>query len=208
MALVKKGSTPLEPDHRGAPRNQAGLLEQLTEDDPEIRRWAALDLGGYPDSADRLCAQLEQETQAPVREALFTSLIHIGNPTVVKGLLPLLRSDDAALRNGVINALQHFPEAISPYMEAMLRDTDSDYRIFAINVLTNLRHPKTPQWLREVIENDKHINVCATAVDLLTEVGGLETLPALEALPARFNQDPFLRFATEVAIRRIRAENR
>ncbi|CAK0766668.1 HEAT repeat domain-containing protein [Gammaproteobacteria bacterium] len=206
MALIKKGSAPLEANHRSAPRNQAGLVEQLADDNPEVRRWAALDLGEYPDSADQLCAQLERETHAPVREALLTSLIRIGNPTVVKGLLPLLRSDDAALRNGAINALQHFPDAISPYMETMLHDADSDYRIFTINILTNLRHPKTPHWLREVVENDKHINVCATAVDLLAEVGGPEAIPALEALPGRFNQDPFLRFATNVAVRRIRAE--
>ncbi|CAK0757913.1 HEAT repeat domain-containing protein [Gammaproteobacteria bacterium] len=208
MALIKKGTTPLESDHRGAPRGLAGLLEQLADENPEVRRWAALDLGEHPDSAERLCAQLERETQPPVRDALFTSLIHIGGHAVVKGLLPLLRSDDAALRNGAIDALQHLPDAVSPYMESMLRDADSDYRIFAINVLTNLRHPRTPQWLQEVIEQDRHLNVCATALDLLAEVGGTEALPALEALPGRFNQDPFLRFATDLAVRRIRSENR
>ncbi|CAK0744288.1 HEAT repeat domain-containing protein [Gammaproteobacteria bacterium] len=205
MALVKKGISSVVPDQRGGSRDLAGLLEQIDDNSAEVRRWAALDLGDFPDSAARLCTRLEQETQPPVREAIFTSLIRIGGHPVVKGLLPLLRSDDAAIRNGAIDTLQRLPEALAPYMEIMLRDPDSDYRIFAINIMTNLRHPRTPEWLRAVIERDRHINVCAAAVELMAEVGSPEDVAILASLPERFDQDPFLHFATEIAIRRIHA---
>jgi len=205
MALIKKGAGVSLVDQRGTARDYAGLLEQLKDNNPDVRRWAVLDLTQYPESAEHLSECLEHETQNTVREALFTSLIKIGGPTVVKNLIPFLRSDDVVLRNGAIEALQHLPNEVAPYIETMLHDADSDFRIFAVNILADLRHPQTPIWLQEVIAQDCHINVCATAVDLLAEVGGIEVIPALEKLPVRFAQDQFIRFATEVAIRRIRS---
>ncbi|MDQ5908064.1 MAG: hypothetical protein QG599_155 [Pseudomonadota bacterium] len=205
MTLIKKhdatGDAPREFRHQS--RDRAGLLCQLEADAPEQRRWAALDLAAFSDAADALCDRLEQETQTPVREAILTSLIQIGGNPVVCGLMPLLRSEDAALRNQVIEALQQLPEAVSPYIERMLADDDADYRIFAINVLANLRHPQAPAWLQDVIERDDNINACAAAVDGLAEIGTPEAIPALTALPERFADDPFMQFCTQTAIRRI-----
>lgn len=208
MSLVKKNhASSGGADHRHLPRDRAGLLRQLQDASPDIRRWAALDLAAFPDTAEALCARLEQETGLPVREALLTTLIKIGGNAVVKGLMPLLRSEDATLRNEVIEALQQLPEAVSPYMETMLRDPDPDYRIFSINVLANLRHPRAPAWLQAVIERDADINVCASAVDVLAEVGGPETVPALTGLPGRFDNDPFMQFCVQATIRRIQGQD-
>ncbi|MCP5158985.1 MAG: HEAT repeat domain-containing protein [Gammaproteobacteria bacterium] len=206
MSLIKKSqdiSPPVLEENRRTPRDRAGLLSQLENDAPDIRRWAALDLVEFPDTAEVLCAQLAQETQTPVREALLTTLIKIGNPIVVNRLIPLLRSEDAALRNLVIEALQQLPEAVAPHMKEMLRDPDADYRIFSINVLDNLKHPQAPAWLQEVVEKDDNINVCAAAVEVLAEVGSAEVIPALSTLPERFDNDPFMEFCVQTAIRRI-----
>lgn len=206
MTLIKKHDTAASDaprEHRHESRDRAGLLRQLESDAPEHRRWAALDLAAFPDAADALCNRLEQETQTPVREAILTSLIRIGGNAVVCGLMPLLRSDDAALRNEVIEGLQQLPEEVSPYMERMLADEDADYRIFAINVLDNLRHPQAPVWLQTVIERDDNINVCAAAVEVLAEIGAPDAIPALAALPERFGDDPFMQFCTKTAIHRI-----
>lgn len=210
MTLIKKHDAPASdapPEYRHQSRDRAGLLRQLEADAAEQRRWAALDLAAFPDAADALCARLEQETQTAVREAILTTLIQIGGNPVVCGLMPLLRSEDAALRNQVIEALQQLPEAVSPYMERMLVDEDTDYRIFAINVLANLRHPQAPVWLQGVIERDDNINACAAAVEGLAEIGTPEALPALAALPKRFADDPFMQFCTQTAIRRIQGHD-
>jgi hypothetical protein len=58
-------------------------------------------------------------------------------------------------------------------------------------------------WLREVIENDAHVNVCATAVDLLGEVGSQEALGSLQQLKLRFAAEPYIQFAADLAIKRI-----
>jgi HEAT repeat protein len=203
MALIKKPHAPHEGDSRRLPRDRAGLLQQLSDESTEIRRWAALDLAAFPDAVEALCAHLQQETQPPVREAMLTALIEIGGDAVVLRLMPLLRSEDAAIRNPVIEVLQQLPDAVAPHIETMLQDPDPDYRIFAVNVLSNLRHPQTPGWLQAVIERDADFNVCATVVEVLAEVGTPEAIPALRALPGRFSDEPFMQFCVDAAIRRI-----
>lgn len=209
MALIKKThiSPPSGTEVRRLLRDRAGLLRQLGDEAADVRRWAALDLAAFPDTVETICAHLARETQPAVREAMITALIKIGGNAVVVGLMPLLRSEDAALRNEAIEALQQLPDAVSPYVETMLQDADPDYRIFAINVLGDLSHPQAPAWLRGVVERDADCNVCATAVDALAEVGAPEVIPALHALADRFGDEPFMQFCVQAAVRRIRGDD-
>ena len=88
-------------------------------------------------------------------------------------------------------------------MQSLLRDPDSDVRIFAVNILESLRHPEVEYWLVDVIVQDPQVNVCATAVDLLGEVGSRDALQSLMDLKARFEGEPYIQFAADLAIRRI-----
>ncbi|WP_438404763.1 HEAT repeat domain-containing protein, partial [Aeromonas hydrophila] len=81
---------------------------------------------------------------------------------------------------------------------------DADVRIFAINVLESLQHPNVEQWLLDVISQDPHVNVCATALDLLAEVGTVAAVAPLQALQQRFSDEPFMHFAIDVALTRIK----
>ncbi len=201
MALVKKKA---QKQAAVVVKDYATLLDDLADDVPAVRRRAALDLGAVAAAAEPLCARLTVESDKAVREAMVTSLIRIGNEQAVQGLLPLLRSEDAGLRNDVIEALQQMPGSVGPFMEAMLTDADTDVRIFAVNILEALRHADSRRWLEEVIARDPHINVCATAVDLLAEVGTPESLPTLQTLLERFGREPYIRFAVDTAVSRIR----
>lgn len=178
---------------------------QLGSTDAAMRRSAARELAEWPDAAGELLAQLADEGEASVREAILTSLSRIGGDTVVDGVLDYLRSDDAAMRNDVIELLKTQPGAVAQHMERLLGDDDPDVRIFAVNVLESLRHEKVVDWLIAVIERDPHVNVCATAVDLLAEVGDVRAVEPLRRLRTRLGADAFIAFAVDTALKKVSA---
>mgnify|MGYP001104897016 CR=1 FL=1 len=205
MALVKRKQNGLAPpvDRRSRSRDLSGLLESLQSEDPTVRRWAARDLASHPEATEALFQQLMVEKAPSVREAIFTSLTLIGTEKVVEGLIELLRSDDASLRNEAVEAMKNLPDVVSPVIDSLLADPDSDVRIFAINVLESLKHPNVERWLIEVLEDEEHVNVCATAIDLLGEVGSEMAIPVLKRVKKRFPDEPFIQFAVDLALKRI-----
>lgn len=182
----------------------SALLGQLDAAEPTARRRAARDLAAYPAAVDDLARRLMMEDDDAVRETIFTALIEIGDDAAAQALTPLLRSEDVRLRNGAVEALQQLPDQTAPLIVALLEDPDSDVRIFAVNVVDALRHPQTKTWLHKVIRMESHVNVLGAAVEALAEIGSPDMVGDLEALAARYPDEPFLRFAVKTAIRRIR----
>jgi len=204
MPIVKHGKPNIIGTHeREQPRDLAGLLAELEHESPIARRWAARDLAEHEESSDALIARLTCEADPSVRDAILTALTHLGNTRAVLGLVECLRSEDAALRNEAIEAMKRLPEAVAPIMNSLLADEDSDVRIFAVNILESLCHPQVETWLIGVIEQDDHINVCGTAVDLLGEVGTPVSQSALIHLKAKFPDEPYICFAVDLALKRI-----
>jgi HEAT repeat protein len=213
MALKKsaaptRGATALRPvAPRNYPRDTEGLIAQLADADPTVRRWGARDLAAHPQAAAVLCARLAEETDASVRAVIFSSAALLGKgpagSVVVDALLPLLRSEDPALRNGAIEVLAGQPDAVAPHIEKLLADADTDVRIFSVNLLGDLRHANVPQWLAQVLVHESNVNVVGAALEVLAEVGTPALLPALRAAAQRFADDAYIGFAIELATRRI-----
>lgn len=200
--------------HEDAPRPRARrkgkracaeLLRQLEGGDAGERRWAARDLADCPDASPALLDRLLREPDVSVREVILSSLVGFGDPDSVRGLVECLRSEDVVLRNEAIEAMKEIPSGVAPLMDALLADPDSDVRVFAVNVLESLRHTGVEQWLLHVIEHDPHVNVCATAVDLLGEVGTVAAREPLLRLKARFAEVDYIQFAADLALQRLTA---
>lgn len=207
MGLKKSQDLPItSQDERRLARDLAGLLTALADSDPLARRWAARDLAQHPDAAPALVERLSVESEPSVTQVILTSLTLIGDETAVAGLSECLRSEDAMLRNAAIEAMKQLPDEVAPWMGRLLEDPDPDVRIFAVDVLESLRHPQVEEWLIRVITQDAHVNVCATAVDLLGEVGSERAKPALLALKQRFAAEPYIQFAADLALKRIDAD--
>lgn len=203
MALVKAGSRAERTGNdRKEVRDRAGLIAQLGDPAPDVRRWAAGDLAAHADAAPLLCERLAAETDPGVTGALLTSLVLIGTEDAFRGLLPLLRSDDAALRNAAFEALQLMPEAGTAHIRTLLGDPDRDIRIYAVNLVATLRQ-SAAESLLEVLRQDDDPNVCAAAVEALARIGTADMVPALRALLDRFPDQPFLDFAVRIAIRQL-----
>jgi HEAT repeat protein len=206
MPFIKQQTAEtIEQCERKQGRDCASLERQLSDPSPAARRWAARDLVECPDASAALIEQLLREDDVSVREIILTTLTKLGDEEAVAGLVNCLRSEDASLRNEAIEAMKLLPDEVAPIMGQLLKDDDPDVRIFAVNVLESLRHEQVEEWLNEVIENDAHVNVCATAVDLLGEVGTSYSWDALKKLKVRFPDEPYIRFATDLALKRISA---
>jgi HEAT repeat protein len=204
MAFIKKQTNEtVTQDERKQKRDCSDLLVELSDANPTARRWAARDLIDCPDCVSVLVEQLKIEPELSVREVILTTLTRLGDPAAVAGLVDCLRSEDAALRNEAVEAMKQLPDEVAPIMLGLLADADPDVRIFAVNVLESLCHPEVESWLIEVIERDAHVNVCATAVDLLGEVGTPAALGSLERFKARFADEPYIQFAADLALKRI-----
>lgn len=205
MGIVKRHQSRIaEQNERIRSRDLVGLQVELADKEPAARRWAARDMAEYPASAELLISRLALENDSSVREAILLSLTKIGTPQAVQGLVSCLRTDDVELRNEAIEVMKNLPEAVAPIMTGLLVDVDSDVRIFAVNILESLRHPDVEAWLVTVISEDTHVNVCATAVDLLGEVGSERALEPLALLKSRFPDEPYITFAADLALKRIR----
>ncbi len=203
MAFIKKTSPPTPAaEDREMVRDCAGLIEQLTNADPAIRRWAARDLMSFPQATAALAARIQAEEELSVREVILTTLTRLGGPIAVAGLVECLRSEDAQVRYEAIASMKALPNEVAPIMDGLLLDTDPDVRIMAVNILESLRHPKVEEWLISVIDRDQAVNVCGTAVDLLGELGSPISHDALERLKLRFSDEPYIQFAAELALKR------
>ncbi len=180
------------------------LLVQIYDPDPRVRRLAIRDLAMHSSSVPVLCDFIQQEEELSVQEAIFSTLLEIGNEEVVTNLIPLLKSDDASIRNSVVELMQQLPMIVIPFIEDLLNDSDSDIRILTLNILRDLIHPKTHVWLLKVIQKEENVNVVGTAVDCLAEIGKPNMIPELQALKNRFEDEPYITFAVDTAIHRIK----
>ena len=207
MAFIKSQTAqPVAEDERDQARDCASLMAKLDDDKPTARRWAARDLTDCPTASAALVNRLLREQDASVREVILSTLTSLGDEVAVAGLVGCLRSEDVALRNEAIEAMKQLPDEVAPIMLGLLADASPDVRIFAVNILESLRHPEVEAWLIGVIENDPQLNVCATAVDLLGEVGSMEATAPLKRLKARYAGEPYIQFAADLALKRIAVE--
>ncbi len=207
MALLKRraaGAAAADP--ADAPRPLAELLAALrTGGTPTGRREAALELAATPEAVAELAAALGAEDDRSVREAIVAALAAIGTEPAAAGLAGFLRSEDAQLRNAAIGALQEMGTAAAAHVERLLGSPDPDARIFAVNVLEALRHPRARDWLLSALERDPEVNVGLAAVEALAQSGGPEDAAALRAFAARFPNEPVVGFAVDLACRRVAA---
>lgn len=180
------------------------LLESQNEDE---RRLAARSLSKYPVATPALLNALAREKSVRVNVTILVSLQCIGGHRVLEGLLPYLRSDNGILKNGVIEILQGMPKGISMYVHKLISDPEPDVRILALDILQTIEHPDTSKWLHKVIVQDNHVNVVATAIDRLSELGNAKYKPIIEGAKKRFPKEAYIDFVVNLAIKRLSKEN-
>lgn len=202
MPLIRKDAETAK-----APDASVGA-EGLKSADSDTRWSAARHLAKDPAAAAALGAALGAETDPRVREALFTSLAHIHTADAVAVILPFIRSPDAAVRAGALDALNAMPGAVESHLPGLLADPDPDVRLLVCDIVRRLPSTVATRFLCELLDRETLANVCGAAVEALSEVGDETALPFLARSAERFAAEPFLVFSIKAVCNRIAGDGR
>jgi HEAT repeat protein len=203
MPLVRKptGQSP-------APASDASaVLGNLVRGDADERWAAARAAADVPGAVMPSAAALRHEGDSRVREAMFTSLARIGTSESADLLISFLRSESANLRAGALDALRIMMGKMPELLPRLLGDRDMDIRILSCELARALPSPEATALLCALLRGEQEVNVCAAAIDVLTEVGEPAALPVLAACAQRFPDNQFLAFAIRTASERINSQH-
>jgi hypothetical protein len=204
MPLIRK---PAGATAASAPSSEVEVLKALGSGEADERWAAARAAFAFPGAAGALATAVRCEVDSRVREAMFTSLARMASPESIDAMLAFLRSDDAALRAGALDALRSQAQAVRVHLPGLLNDEDSDVRLLSCELARTLPGDEATRVLSDLLLREKEANVCAAAIDVLAEAGRPEALPALAQCEARFSSTQFLTFAIKIARRRILSQS-
>lgn len=205
MGLLKAGKTAETAAHDTMAA--AGVTEEaprLDHPDAALRRRAVQALAGDTAQIATLVDVLRHEDTNAVRQAAFVALAGMNSADAAEGVAELLADADPALRNGALETLATMPEHAGDLLEPLGRHADPDVRIFAVLLAAELDHLDTAGWLITLAHAETDANVCSNLAEALGGSGNPGAIPVLEAIAARFSDEPFLGFAVETAIHRLR----
>jgi len=206
MPLVRKPAG-ASPAADSVLASTASVPVGLASGNPEERWAAARAATAASEDIAALAAAVREEKDARVREAIFMGLARVGTPECAERLIELLRGDSASLRTGALDALRILIGNLPALLPRLLGDADADVRILSCELARGFPADQATKVLCDLLAGETQVNVCAAAIDVLTEVGNVAALPVLTACEQRFPHEPFLAFAIKVAIDRIASES-
>lgn len=171
------------------------LISQLTAEDLEVRRSAAVALGRIGD-AKAVPALINALTDQSVAIDAANALARIGDPRAVDGLLSLIGDDDASTRQAAVGALNSLAlPSLSERIIPLLNDSDSNVREAAVKIAGYFGYPNAAGALVELSHDPNERVRCAVvehlpfiederAFDVLVQALKQET-PAVRAAAAR-----------------------
>lgn len=143
------------------------LISDLSSEDEKTRAFAAEDIACDEvwEGVGPMIARLEIEPSRYVREVIVSSLKMLSGPKLVNQLIPCLRSDDAFVRNSIIDILALQGEESLEALRGPLQDADKDTRKFALDVLVQIGSSAAALIAEAMADPD--INNVITAVEYL-----------------------------------------
>jgi HEAT repeat protein len=203
MPLVRKPK-----DHAPIAKPDASEVLRLLASPSTDERWAAARSAASVDGGiAALAAALPAEQDPRVREAIFTTLARHGTAESAEAVIGLLRSDSANLRTGALDALRIMAGRTPELLPRLLSDGDADVRLLSCELARSLPGDEATRLLCVVLAAEQEINVCASVVEVLAEVGSADALGPLAECARRFGDSPFIQFAIRIAADRIRSQS-
>lgn len=181
------------------------ILQRLAGDDSEDIRAAAFDAGDSALAAavDLLVKHI-QSGNLGVQEAAEYALRQIRGSAAVAAVAPLLRSEDASVRNSAMDILREIGSDDMKTMAALLHDPDPDVRIFIADILGTSKQRVAVSLLSDALLNDPEVNVRYQAGVSLGTLGFPE---ADKPLSKALEDEEWVQFAAIEGLARLRADS-
>ncbi|WP_028571539.1 HEAT repeat domain-containing protein [Desulfonatronum lacustre] len=181
------------------------IIERFQVKDPEALREAAQDAGDYGcEEAIPGLITLLQNPNLGVQEAADLALRQLGGGEAVRGLCPLLRAEDAQVRNLAMDILREVGNLDINTIVALLSDDDVDIRIFASDILGSTRNILGVPHLCQALLHDPEVNVRYQAAVSLGSLGFAE---AVQCLNQALSDEEWVQFSVIEALLKIRDES-
>ncbi len=183
----------------------APVLRQLMSEDSEEVREAAFEAGELRlvSAVDLLAGHIQSENLG-IQEAAEFALRRIRGAAAVAAVAPLLRSDNASVRNSAMDILREIGADDMKALNLLLHDDDPDIRIFAADILGTSGKTLAVSMLSETLLHDEEVNVRYQAGISLGELGFAE---AAEALSKALKDEEWVQFAAIEALAKIKADS-
>ena len=118
-------------------------------------------------------------------------------------ILKILKSSNAYLRSKAITFLQDSGELAKAFISKLLKDLNRDIRIFAVNILGDVKYEDSRELLLNIVKNDEDINVVMSAVDYLGEIGESKDIEFLLDIKNKFPDEPYVDFGVDLVVSKI-----
>lgn len=191
-------------EHHFQPDPQT-ILRDLQSEDTDIIRQAAFEAGDnrLESAVEQLCA-LVQRSNIGVQEAAEYALRKIRGTRTIESMLPLLRSDDAPIRNIAMDVLREIGSDDISALQPLLHDSDPDMRIFMADILGCTANRMAVSPLCEALLKDPEVNVRYQAA---VSLGTLAFPEAVDALRQAMHDEEWVQFSVVEALTKIRADS-
>jgi HEAT repeat protein len=182
------------------PETRKQLAALLADEDPDVRRRAAEDLGQCSGLAAvaALAAALEDESKG-VRDAAARSLQSIGGMNVSRAIVEYLDARNIVTRNLTSELLIKLGSTAIPAILPYLEHASQDTRKFAVDILGLIGSEEPTQHLLPLLV-DPDENVVVSTVEAL---GNMKSARSLPFLYEAYDRDDYTRPAVAEALGKI-----
>lgn len=181
------------------------IITDLDSGNETLIREAAFDAGREKmvEAVPRL-VKLVESSSLGVQEAAEAALREIRGAEAVRALAPLLRSDDAPIRNISMDILRQIGVDDMATLSGLLHEKDADIRIFMTDILGSTGSALAVQPLCDALLKDSEVNVRYQAAMSLGNLGLPEAVPALNQA---MQDEEWVQFAVIESLTKLRAES-
>lgn len=181
------------------------ILDLLASDSVDEIREGAFEAGNAKlESALPLLVKKLGVSNPGVHEAIDYAFRKIGGKAVIFAVIPLLRSEDAPVRNIAMDVLREVGGSDVVVLSELLNDEDPDIRIFGADILGSTNSALAVPSLAHSLLYDPEVNVRYQAA---VSLGDLAFPEAADSLNKALKDDEWVRFAVIEALVKVKAES-